>query len=265
MRPPQSDGLLDPTWYDAIGVRLSRRKFTGEPVPRDATRQLQDLCSRFRPFDDVRLAYVEHAPDELFTGLIGSYGRIDGAPSAALLVGPRGAEIEMGYAGEGVVLEATRLGLDSCWLAGAFSRKRAAALADLGPDDHVPAIIAIGIAEVNHGMTERTIRAYARASSRLPLEDLVEDLGPGAWPDWAVTAVEAARLAPSGGNSQPWRFRLEQGALVLARKKVAYPTVALDLGIAMLHVELGAQHEGVRGRWEPLETGGVARFVPDVG
>jgi hypothetical protein len=49
----------------------------------------------------------------------------------------------------------------------------------------------------------------------------------------------------------------------LSRKKAAYPTVALDMGIAMLHVEIGAQHEGVRGRWESLDGDSVARFVPD--
>lgn len=265
MRAPQPAGLLSPEWYDAIGVRLSRRRFTSEPIAHEAAEQLRQFCHEFRPFDDVRVAFIEHAPGELFTGLVGSYGRIEGAPSAVLLVGPRDAKTEVGYVGEALVLEATCLGLDSCWIAGAFSRKRAATLIPLEAGEHVPAIVALGIAEKTQGLSERTMRSFVRASSRLPLEELARTVAGVTWPDWAITAVEAARRAPSGGNSQPWRFRLEQGTLVLSRAKVAYPTVALDLGIAMLHAELGAQHEGVAGRWERLGGDDIARFVPEQG
>ena len=42
-----------------------------------------------------------------------------------------------------------------------------------------------------------------------------------------------------------------------------YWTAPIDFGIAMLHVELGAAREGVRGAWERLEEPVVARFVPN--
>jgi hypothetical protein len=80
-----------------------------------------------------------------------------------------------------------------------------------------------------------------------------------------VAAVEAARVAPSGANKQPWRFRLEGGTLVMGRAEKIYWTAPIDFGIAMLHVELGAEHAGVRGAWEHLAEPDVARFVPDSG
>jgi hypothetical protein len=74
----------------------------------------------------------------------------------------------------------------------------------------------------------------------------------GGWPKWAVTAVQAARSAPSGANRQPWRFRLEGDALVTGGAGKLYWTAPIDFGIARLHAELGAQHEGVRGSWTML-------------
>ena len=77
-----------------------------------------------------------------------------------------------------------------------------------------------------------------------------------------MSAVEAARLAPSGANRQPWRFRLEERGLALPMAPGAYWTAPIDCGIAMLHAELGALHEGVRGDWVRLAAPDVARFEP---
>ena len=66
--------------------------------------------------------------------------------------------------------------------------------------------------------------------------------------------MEAARLAPSGANGQPWRFRLEHDALVMSAAKKTYWTAPIDYGIAMLHIELGAAREGVHGVWDVYLT-----------
>lgn len=63
----------------------------------------------------------------------------------------------------------------------------------------------------------------------------------GEAPAWFSAGVEAARLAPTALNQQRFRFELlEDGRTVRAR---ALPTVScgkVDLGIARLHFELGA-------------------------
>jgi hypothetical protein len=68
-------------------------------------------------------------------------------------------------------------------------------------------------------------------------------------------------------NRQPWRFRTEDGALVVgfagADVTKARTSKRLDVGIAMLHAELGALSEGVSGRWEVLAGEDVARYVPE--
>ena len=252
--------MLNPDWYEAIDRRISRRRYTGEPIPADIARQLGEFCAEFRPSASARVVFVGHTPDGLFTGLVGSYGSVVGATSAALFVGRQGSETDVGYVGEAFILEATRLGLDTCWLAGAFSRKRAASLCELSPGERVPAIAAVGIAEEKQSFSERSTRSFVGASKRLPLEAIAPGASPGAWPGWAIAAVQAARKAPSGGNKQPWRFRLEDGALVLSCADHPYPTAKLDLGIAMLHAELGAEHAGVEGTWEKLVGSDVALY-----
>lgn len=259
--------MLEAAWYDAINHRVSRRRFTGEHLAEDVLATLRTHCETFKPDSFVsaataRASLVERAPDDLFTGLVGSYGKIAGASSAALLIGGEGGDVGVGYVGEAFALEATRLGVDTCWIAGAFSHERADSLAHVSAREHVPAIVAVGLTG-EMGTGEKVTRAFVRASKRHTVEKLTAGAGVGDWPSWARSALEAARLAPSGGNAQPWRFRLESDSLVLSQVAKPYWTVKLDLGIAMLHVELGAEHAGVSGRWEMLDADAdVARFTP---
>jgi hypothetical protein len=48
---------------------------------------------------------------------------------------------------------------------------------------------------------------------------------------------------------------------VLSCPPTSYFTADVDRGIAMLHVELGAAHEGVHGEWERLGAPGTLRFI----
>jgi len=78
-------------------------------------------------------------------------------------------------------------------------------------------------------------------------------------------AVEAARLAPSAVNRQPWRFAIQGDSIVVGAdsdKDAGRISKRLDCGIAMLRLELGALAAGVRGRWEFLPHPQVARFKP---
>jgi hypothetical protein len=84
---------------------------------------------------------------------------------------------------------------------------------------------------------------------------------------WMKTALEAARLAPSAVNRQPWRFKIDGNAIsiFLDKSRDTYKIARrLDCGIAMLHLELGARYSGAKGSWTfPPDC--VACFVADSG
>lgn len=262
---------LDPAWFDAIALRRSRRRYAQRAVSGAAVGVLRELCGRFRLAPGARAVLVEGA-DGVFTGLGerlgGAYGRVEGAQWTAAFVAPEGAEVEAGYVGEAFVLEATRLGLGTCWVAGMFDRDTAGRLTELGPGERVVAVTPVGHPLERKALVERMMSAAVRSAARRQVEDIAPGLtrgGRGAWPAWAVSAVEAARLAPSGANRQPWRFRLDDRGLALATADGAYWTAPIDCGIAMLHAELGALHEGVGGDWVRLTSPDVARFEPHGG
>lgn len=268
-----------------IGRRISRRQFDGRAVPDELREQLEVFCDGasapaggpgsgvFTPGEiqaPARVCLVDDPDRRLFTGPVGGYGKVAGTPLAAAFVGrapaglgaPEDVQAAVGYLGEALVLEATRLGLGTCWVAGSFDTDHATRLADLEPGEVVVAITALGYAAQRQGGGERLVRTLVKASSRLSVEKLAPGILDGGWPVWAVSAVQAARLAPSGANRQPWRFRLDGEALVMGRADKLYWTAPMDFGIARLHVELGAQHEGVTGAWTPLGEPDVARFAP---
>ncbi len=203
----------------------------------------------------------------MFTGILGSYGRVTGAPHLLVFIadeqGPF-ADQHVGLTGEGVVLEATRLGLDTCWVGGFFKAAKVRRVVDLAEGERVYAVSPLGCASRSVGAAERSMQSMAGSKKRKCVEELAPGIG-SSWPEWAVTAVETARLAPSAVNRQPWRFRLEDGGLVIARDnsfETPKVTKRLDCGIAMLHAELGAMASDARGTWTDLDGADVARFDP---
>lgn len=260
LTPPVSRAL-DPAWLDAVQARISSRRYSGEAIDSALLDRLDRTCERLSATPGAaRAVLVREAPPEVFTGLVGSYGRVEGAPSLVAFVGTADAAYNVGYIGEAVVLEATALGLDTCWIAASFDPERAGTLAALGEGERVHAITALGHAADTVKVAERLMRASVRARSRLSLAAIAP--GHEGWPAWAREAVSALRLAPSGANKQPWRLHMDGDALVLTEAPKVYWTAPLDLGIAMLHAELGAEHAGASGRWLAGLDGEVARFVP---
>jgi len=257
---------LDLAWHEAIPVRVSRRRFDGRPVADSEMMRLRELADALSA-SGVRITVLESGGEDIYTGLVGAYGKVTGAPGAAIFSAPEGWQLQVGYVGEAVILAATSMGIDTCWLAGSFDRKSAAQRVRMPEGERVWAVTPLGCGIARHDTVERAIIGLVRARTRLAAEEIAP--GVAGWPDWARSAVDAARLAPSGGNRQPWHLSLEGDELALrASPRRKYPTQRLDRGIAMLHAELGALHAGVQGRWQVATASDgvadseVARFAP---
>jgi hypothetical protein len=226
---------------------------------------LESCCQRFQPYSDARAVLVRSTEVDVFKGIVGAYGKVTGSPHLLVFVADARKPFpdqHLGFTGEGVVLEATRLGLDTCWIGGFFSAEKVGRVVDLAQGERVLAVSPVGHALQIPSSTENTMRRMAGSKKR----KCIEELAPGidrTWPQWAAAAVETARLAPSAVNRQPWRFRLDGSRLIVAKDsgfETPKVTKRLDCGIAMLHLQLGALAEGVHGTWTDLEGADVARF-----
>jgi len=252
-------------WMNAAARRVSRRAYAPTPASAEALDALEDRCRAFRPFADARVEFVRDPTSDVFTGIIGSYGKITGAPHVLLFIGGASSEsdLHVGYTGEAIVLEATALGLATCWVGGFFSARKARRMVDLAAGERILAVSPVGIALEDVSGQENLMRSLAHAKTRKPLVLIAP--GSETWSDWAAHAAESARRAPSAMNRQPWRFAYDGDGLVLSLApgfETPRVTKRLDCGIAMLHAELGARHAGCLGEWVESDgpQGELARF-----
>ena len=121
---------------------------------------------------------------------------------------------------------ARALGVDSCSVALTYDRRSNPAR--VGAGERYALAVALGFGE-----------KPGSAHPVKPVERLCRVSGEA--PAWFTAGVEAARLAPTALNQQRFRFELlEDGRTVRARALPALSCGRVDLGIARLHFELGA-------------------------
>ena len=253
-------------WYEAIGVRRSRRHYDGRPVEPSLIKKLRVLCAEFTPFPGTRAVIIDRSPEKVFKGAVGHYGEVKGAPAYAAFVGDMRepyVQERVGYLGEAIILEATHLGLATCWVGGFFRPDVAGTEIGVAEYEQVLAVTPLGYSVREYTFEERLLSGFGRSHKRRPLTELTTGLEPNRRPDWINSALVVARLAPSAVNRQPWRFEVGEDQITISvdNDRDSYGiSKRLDCGIAMLHLEIGAAQSGVFGRWGFLEAPQVARF-----
>ncbi len=254
-------------WYPAIEKRRSRRHFdASRPIKADMLSALGSVCKQFMPFPSARSCLVTDSVKGVFRGIVGSYGKIKDAPAFIAFIGnmdSASVQEEVGYTGEGIILEATALGLSTCWVGGFFKPDSVASLVKIKSNERVLAVTPVGYARRFESLEEKSMTGFGRTHQRLPISRLISGLGQGDLPEWVRSSIQAARLAPSAVNRQPWGFNMtENSILVYVRAGVTEFGVSkrLDCGIAMLHIEVAAVNCGVRGEWQFLKDPQVAMF-----
>ena len=255
-------------WYGAIENRHSRRKFEPKALKQKNLKELQAVCDGFQPFPDARAVLVTEPPELVFKGAIGSYGKIKGAPAFIAFIGDTESDTvseHVGYTGEGIILEAEAMGMNTCWVGGLFRPEIVASMVTLGEDEKVYAVTPVGYAPDRMTLEEKLMAGFGLTSRRKTLSKLCIGLKQSDWPRWLKPTLEAARQAPSRMNRQPWRFHVEKDSIAVAvnRNTVDADSVTserLCCGIAMLHIEVAAGNAGVSGEWEYFDPPLVAKF-----
>jgi nitroreductase len=265
-------------WAAAVVARHSTRTFNGSPVPPDLLERMEMFVSRLPAIDTARVLVVRKVPGDVFTGFAGGYGRVVGAPSALVMIGNErdpAVQESVGYLGEAVILEATSIELDTCWVAGFFDRTVAQTMVELLPGEQVLAISPLGYGQPRPRAGERLLKRMVGAQKRRPIQDVAPGYDEARWPAWATEGVRLARLAPSAVNRQPWSIELltEEDPLTRPREAVGarisvvergaegHVSRRLDCGIAMLHFEVGVRLMGGTGAWDLLDAPQVARYM----
>lgn len=252
-------------WYNAINPRHSTRNYNGKKVEQEKLDILHNLCLTFRPIDGVRAELITTPGEKIFKGIIGGYGKIKGNAAYVAFIGrPDAPHVEemMGYLGEGIILEATTLGLATCWIGGFYRKGAAEAELSMADGEQIYALTPLGYPLEKVTFEEKMMRGFKTQRKRKPLKKLASGIAAEQWPAWVRTGLEAARPAPSAMNRQPWHFTVSEDSVSLgvSGKLSVGPSPRLDCGIAMLHFELGALTQDSTVTTEMLDAQQVARF-----
>ncbi len=213
---------------EAISARHSVRKYADRKIEGEALSELKKEIDWCNEKSGLHIQLCHNEPNA-FSGMAARYGRFRNVRNYIALVGKKeaGLEEKCGYYGEKIVLRATELGLNTCWVAGTYRKKKAAATVAEG--EKLLIVIAIGYGEDNGAPRKtKSIEQLSRAGGPLP--------------DWFHRGVEAAQLAPTAINQQKFLFELN-GDTVKATAGNGFFT-KIDLGRAKDHFEIGAGEGG---------------------
>lgn len=215
-------------YMQAIRDRHSVRSYLSDPISEASIAALNDEIARCNAVSGLSIQLIADEPDA-FAGFMAHYGKLSGVRNYIALVGPKGPKLDelCGYYGERIVLLAQSLGLNTCWVAATYSRRKCHAKVEKG--QKLTCVVAIGRGKtqgVQH--KSKPFEAVCKAEVEMP--------------EWFKAGVESALLAPTAINQQAFKFELIGSSAVLAKAGVG-PCSNIDLGIAKLHFELGAGKE----------------------
>lgn len=249
---------------ETIRARVSCRTYDDRLLDEKDKKELLNFCEMASAgFMGEKIEYriVEFTREELKDKEVSAYGLIKNARSFVFgtIDTSDSHPMSYGYALEHIVLKATELGLGTCW-AGYFD-PYVIRDAKMNENQTVPAVIIIGYASSKKTFRDRAARLAIAAARRYDWGRIffyvnfeqklnLEAAGPYREP------LELLRLAPSSGNTQPWRIVKERDRRIYhIFKKAVNPRYEkrklhdMDIGIAMCHFELGAAKKGLKGTW----------------
>ena len=222
---------------EAIYNRISRRTYLKEPIESNKINILKELIGQYNAKSDLSIEFLQDGSNA-FNGLAKSYGMFKNVQSLLVMKGNK-TDIHLkekaGYYGELLILEATKLGLGTCWVGGTFDKNNK--VFNLKENEEMVCVITIGNVASTTSTKENLIRSITHRKSR-PLEYFyTSDTTP---PQWLIEGVKAVQAAPSANNRQAYRLEYKNSdTFIKIEEKSVYDL--MDLGIAKAHFELTAE------------------------
>lgn len=242
--------------YENIFKRKSIRSFSSSPLNAEVKEKMARNAEIVNEASgDVRIILAENKSGNIFKGMLGSYGAIKNADLYAAFIGKNNdtkAEYDIGYYGEAFILSAISAGLGTCWISGTFSPDEVYKDINISENERIYAVTPLGYPAESEGGAHKLMRFIIGSAKRKTIEQISNISEVKDKQDWMISALEALRVAPSERNIQPWFTRFEDEKIVLLDGRdpnSSNKSMNIDLGIAMLHLELGAYKNGRAGKW----------------
>ena len=210
---------------EAVAKRHSVRSYTDKKIEGEVLEALQNEIELCNKESGLNIKLVTNEP-EAFSCKLAQHGGFKGVNNYLVLAGENSDDLQekCGYYGEKIVLKAQMLGLNTCWVAGTYNRRKAKNNVDKG--EKLVCVIAIGYGETQGKPHKNT------------LIDCLFRLR-GDMPSWFMEGMQCAMLAPTAMNKQKFRFTMLDGNKVKAEATGRFCS-GIDLGIVKLHFEIGA-------------------------
>ena len=238
---------------DAIKHRCSRRKYVQKELPQEIIDQLSASITAYNKNSELNMQLVLNQP-EAFQGLRKSYGFFTGVQHYIALVGKKNqahVQEKLGFFGELLVLEATELGLGTCWVGGTYDQKLCTCA--VAADEQLYAVITIGYVPEEQSLREQLIMHGSHFHTKEIGKIYTIETQP---PMWFFTSLEAVYKAPSTQNKKPTHiiYHLDNTITAAVDDLNAFE---IDLGIAKAHFWLTAP----KGYWQWGNQGQYLDFI----
>ena len=219
------------TLCETIFTRRSVRSYYKQPLDESTLTDLRAFLDAAKPMDGQSARFEIVGADKV---------KNDAAPHyiLAYCAESDGAYANVGYTLENADLYLQSRGYGSLWLGMAKPNEQGEGFCIM----------------MAFGKTDVPLRKGAGDFKRLPISEIS---------DADNTIAQAARLAPSAMNSQPWKLSFSDGKItaryhgrgvsqLMLKKKLS----KIDLGIITRHIEVALQNEGKVIQWvKPVTIG----------
>ncbi|NLK64736.1 MAG: nitroreductase [Tissierellia bacterium] len=249
---------------DLIKERTSTRTYDGRGLEKEHLDELSAYLDKIN--QEIKIKARFKIVSNLGTGKeeskrLGTYGFIQGANTyiVGIMDKNKNDAFEFGYVFERIILFATDLGIQTCWLGGTFSKDNFMQIVGLNENEFIAIISPVGYKKEKMRVFEKTMRSSIGADKRKPWSELffnknLQPLDEDEVGEFKLP-IEMVRLGPSASNKQPWRIIKDENTFhfFLCRNKgygiIGYDLQKNDIGIAKCHFDLTIEELGIKGSW----------------
>ena len=200
--------------------RHSVRQYTDKKIEKEKREVLNALIAKINQKAGLHIQIIYDEP-KCFNSMMAHYGKFDGVNNYIALVREKSKPDEaLGYYGEQIVLKAQELGLNTCWVAMTHGKSKA----QIDKGEKLVCLISLGYG--------KTAGAAHKSKKLSEVCNYKKDM-----PEWFLSRMEAALLAPTAMNRQKFYFELlPDNSIKITCGRGLY--TKLDLGIVKYHFEV---------------------------